>query len=607
MNREVLYADPQLAAYRRGDTAIPGRSWLWPLYGAGLENLGQEGKPILVDTPACGPDQLLVRHDAVGLCFSDTKIIKAGDTHPRLMGRNMKANPVVLGHEVALTVVQVGANLADKFRPGDRFIVQADIYYHGVGLAYGYALQGGLSQYNLVGQEILEGDEGCYLLPVKPETGYAQAALTEPWACVTASYDVIYRVGWKPGGVVLIAAGPGALDHYELGTPYGGGQPPAQVITLGVTGSLLEELRQRASFANSAHDNQSREAELAKSDGFVLTELLAASDSTLAQAKTLAGSVGFDDLVFLGADAALYELVEPSAAKGGQLNLVGAQGFSGTAQVDVGRLHYDYLSLVSTVERVIASAYTPIRTELRAGGSAAFLGAAGPMGQMHVQRALQAREGPRLLIATDLVQERLDVLQTKYAQLIEAKRGVMELSCRTPGNMPPTEFNASLIAATGGAGFDDIVVLVPSPGLIAGSVGMLAENGLMVIFAGLNRGVRAPIDLRLVVNKGIRFTGTSGSAIRDLRNMLNAAESGVLDPNLSVAAIAGLSAVREGLEGVIHQTFPGKIVIYPQILDFPLTAIEDLKDTLPNVYAKLGPHHSWTIEAEAEFLGELLP
>jgi threonine dehydrogenase-like Zn-dependent dehydrogenase len=205
------------------------------------------------------------------------------------------------------------------------------------------------------------------------------------------------------------------------------------------------------------------------------------------------------------------------------------------------------------------------------------------------------------------VQERLDVLQTKYAQLIEAKRGVMELSCRTPGNMPPTEFNASLIAATGGAGFDDIVVLVPSPGLIAGSVGMLAENGLMVIFAGLNRGVRAPIDLRLVVNKGIRFTGTSGSAIRDLRNMLNAAESGVLDPNLSVAAIAGLSAVREGLEGVIHQTFPGKIVIYPQILDFPLTAIEDLKDTLPNVYAKLGPHHSWTIEAEAEFLGELLP
>ncbi len=591
MSRDALYADPKLAAYRRGDQDKPRKSWLWPLYGAGLENLGQDGKPILVDVPECGPDQLLVRHDAVGLCFSDTKIIKAGDTHPRLMGRNMQANPVVLGHEVALTVVQVGAKLVGRFVPGDRFIVQADIYYKGVGLAYGYALQGGLSQYNLVGQEILAGDEGCYLLPIKPETGYAQAALTEPWACVTASYDVLYRVGWKPEGVVLIAAGPGArTDGYELGTPYGGGQPPARVITMGVTGSLLDELRRHS-----------------HADGFALTELGPAGEAIVAQAKAAAGQEGFDDLVLLGADAALYELLEPAAAKGGQLNLVGAQGFSAPAQVDVGRLHYDHLSLVSTMERVIAAAYTPIRTELLSGGKAAFLGAAGPMGQMHVQRALQAPEGPKMLVATDLAQERLDVLQAKYAQLIEAKRGIMEMLCRIPGNMSPAEFNASLMAETGGSGFDDIVVLVPSPGLIAGAVGMLAENGLMIVFAGLNRGVRAPIDLGFVVRKGIRFTGTSGSAIRDLRNMLDAAEGGMLDPNLSVAAVAGLSAVKEGLEGVIHQTFPGKIVIYPQILDFPLTALEDLESALPNVYAVLGPHHSWTVEAEAEFLKELLP
>lgn len=590
MSHDKLYADPKLAAYQQGKTAIPPKYWLWPLYGAELENLGLNGKPIQVDTPSPGPDELLVRHDAVGLCFSDTKIIKAGETHPRLIGRNMKANPVVLGHEVALTVIQVGKNLVGKFKPGERFVVQADIYYKGVGLAYGYALQGGLSQYNLVGKEILEGDEGCYLLPVQPETGYAQAALTEPWACITAAYDVIYRVGWKPGGVVLIVAGPGALADYELGTPYGGGQPPAQAITMGLTGKLLAELRRRA-----------------KADGFKLIELAAPSEATLAEAKAAAGPEGLDDVVFLGADSALYELLEPAAAKGAVLNLVGAQAFSAPAQVDVGRLHYDHLSLVSTNEPLIALAYTPIRTELRPGGYAAFLGAAGPMGQMHVQRALQAREGPKLLIGTDLVPERLAVLETKFAQLIEAKRGIMELSCRTPGTMSAAEFNASLVAATGGAGFDDIVVLVPSPGLIASATGMLAKDGLLVIFAGLNRGVRAAIDLRLVVNKGLRFTGTSGSAIRDMRNMLSAAESGVLDPNLSVAAIAGLGDAKKGIEGVMHQTFAGKIVVYPQILDFPLTALEDLEDILPKVYAKLGPHHSWTVEAEAEFLKELLP
>ena len=75
----------------------------------------------------------------------------------------------------------------------------------------------------------------------------------------------------------------------------------------------------------------------------------------------------------------------------------------------------------------------------------------------------------------------------------------------------------------------------------------------------------------LVVNKGIRFTGTSGSAIRDLRNMLDRRRERALDPNLSVAAISGLGDVKKGLEGVVHQAFTGKVVIYPQILDFPLT------------------------------------
>jgi hypothetical protein len=47
---------------------------------------------------------------------------------------------------------------------------------------------------------ILHGDHGNYLIPVKPDTGYAESALTEPWACVTAAYELKYRTGLKPGG-----------------------------------------------------------------------------------------------------------------------------------------------------------------------------------------------------------------------------------------------------------------------------------------------------------------------------------------------------------------------------------------------------------------------
>lgn len=127
----------------------------------------------------------------------------------------------------------------------------------------------------------------------------------------------------------------------------------------------------------------------------------------------------------------------------------------------------------------------------------------------------------------------------------------------------------------------------------------------MNIFAGLPRGTKAAINLRPVVQSGVRLIGSSGSSIADLRQMLVEAESGRLDPNLSVVAISGLGDAKVGLEGVMSQRFPGKVVIYPQVLDFPLTMLPDLKGRLPRVYALLGPNESWTVEAERAFLEEL--
>jgi len=136
---------------------------------------------------------------------------------------------------------------------------------------------------------------------------------------------------------------------------------------------------------------------------------------------------------------------------------------------------------------------------------------------------------------------------------------------------------------------------------------MMAPGGVMNIFAGLPRGTRAPLDLSGVAARNVRLIGSSGSLIGDLRHMLEVTECGELDPNLSVVAVAGLSAAKEGLDGVMHSRFPGKVVIYPQVLDFPLTMLTDLKDRLPSVYEKLGTNESWSVEAEEAFLREMLP
>ncbi|GAH73857.1 unnamed protein product, partial [marine sediment metagenome] len=100
--------------------------------------------------------------------------------------------------------------------------------------------------------------------------------------------------------------------------------------------------------------------------------------------------------------------------------------------------------------------------------------------------------------------------------------------------------------------------------------------------------------------------GSSGSGIQDLAQTIQMTETGELSPNRAVAGIGGMDAVWDGMEAVRDGTFSGKIVIYPQIANLPLTRLEDLGGILPEVAAKLGPALQWTREAEAALLGHFL-
>src|SRR5574341_559794 len=127
-------------AYRNLNYPLPHDSWAWNLYGAGLENMGRDGRPEQFTIPEPGDDQLLVRIDSVGVCFSDVKILKQGGSHPKLYNRDLVHDPTRLGHEVSLTIVKVGKNLQGIYRPGQRLAVQPDIYQRGKSTAYGYTI-----------------------------------------------------------------------------------------------------------------------------------------------------------------------------------------------------------------------------------------------------------------------------------------------------------------------------------------------------------------------------------------------------------------------------------------------------------------------------------
>ena len=564
----------KLEIYKRAQDPIPPTYRRWHLYGAGLENL----KPAEVPTPEPGPDELLVRHDACGLCFSDIKVIRLGEEHPRIY-RNMKEDPVVLGHEVAMTVMKVGENLKDQYKPGERFTVQPDIYIDGVGYAYGYEIQGGLSQYNIIDQRVLNNDDGNYLIPVRPSTGYAEAGLTEPWACVTAAYELRYRTGLKPGGVTWIIGSKANPEHnYTLSAGFDEASHPDKLLLTDVPDYLADALRARAAAIGGI-------------------EVVDVPDVEKPPVEVV------DDIVLLGANAGLIEKVSPWLNHFGVVAILADEPLDRPVNVDVGRVHYNRWLYVGARGSEIADAYanTPVRSSLKRNGKAWFVGAGGPIGRMHVQRAIQKANGPKTIVCTDVSAHRLQDLDETFGD--EARAKGIDFICLNPMEGEAYEAGMAPFKETG---FDDIIVLAPIPPVIADAANWLAPEGVMNIFAGVARGTTAPLDLSNLYMKDVRFIGHSASSFDDLKLMLHETESGELSPNRSVAAIGSLGAAKDGLQAVQDQVYPGKVVIYINIKDFPLTAVPDLKDVLPSVYAKLKDGREWTNEAEAEFLRIML-
>ncbi len=559
---------------------LPDTMLTWPLYGAGLENLGRGGRPLRWPTPRPAPDQILVRSDAVGLCYSDVKVIRQGSAHPRLYGRDLAARPIVQGHEVALTVVEVGEAWRDRFQPGQRIALQADIYYRGKNLAYGYVFAGGLAQYSLLGPAVLDGDEGCYVIPVPDGLGYAEVALTEPWACVEAAYAPRRRVSVKPGGTLWLLGKPGLTAAYRLGLAFAGG-PPARVIATDVPEALHRELH-AAGVPHAIRD-----------------DVAPADYAALAEAET---SADFDDIIVLDPDAERLEAAGRVVSTAGVIAMIGEQPLARPVAVDVGRIHYDYVVYLGKSGHDIGAAYGAVcnRSEVRPGGVAWIVGGGGPMGRMHLQRMLEMPAGPAKIVVAETNLVRNADLVGSFGPL--ARNKGIELTVINPKLMTEPELVAALREAHGGRKFDDIVVIVASVPAIEAALPQLACDGLLVVFGGLARGTLAQLDLSQIYLGCVQITGSAGSTIRDQAAVLGKVAAGHLSTASAVAAVGGLDAARDGMLGLMEGRFPGKMVVYPQVEAFPLTGLADLKTVAPSVYDLLGPGGGWTREAEAAFL-----
>jgi L-iditol 2-dehydrogenase len=165
--------------------------------------------------PQIGDAEVLVQIGACALCGSDVRTFRHG-------ARNID-RPVVLGHELSGTLVEIGAAVSG-YRTGQRVAVAPAIpcgeciYCRRSAetmcerlRSIGYEFDGGLAEFMAVPASAVRA--GC-VNPVPDAVPFAEAAIAEPLACVINAQELL-RVG-EGDTVVVIGAGPVGCLHAGL-------------------------------------------------------------------------------------------------------------------------------------------------------------------------------------------------------------------------------------------------------------------------------------------------------------------------------------------------------------------------------------------------------
>lgn len=516
-----------------GGTRILNRSW--PFRGGEARDIGVDRAPVAAPLEGARPDEVIARVDAVCICSSDIKLIRMGANHPLFAARDLSREPLILGHEMALTVHEVGENWRHLYYPGQRLGLQPAITLDGKRTTIGIDRPGAFCQYLRLPAEILSGDVP-YVFDVPEALSAAEVAMLEPYSCVEAAYRANSRITLKGGGRLLVICTEGA-----------------EAATLDLEIQVSETVLVNAPPAL---------AEWA--DAHAAQTVRLAADEALPDGS-------FDDIILCGTyDPSLVEAMLGRLADGGLLAIIASDADGAGVAVDAARIHYRQISIVGAPGPSIEDAFSPQRNrfELLKDGVLLVLGAGGAMGRIHLHRAIEMEDGPRTIIATSRQGARLEALARDFGPLAQARNKRLVVVA----DNDVTE----RIAAIAPDGCDDVAVVAPDAVTVERGAGFMRPGGLLVIFAGMPFGQPCRLPLGRVASHGARFTGSTGSAVADQLRVLDRVLAGRLDLASNLEAVSGFRHLPEAVEAVSAGRVSGKVAIYPFVEDLPMTPVAQL-------------------------------
>lgn len=301
------------------------------------------------ELPQLRDNEILAKVVSDSLCMSSYKASSQGTDHKRIPD-DVAENPIIIGHEFAGELVEVGSKWAHKFKAGDKFSIQPALYYEDgpVGIlsapGYSYKFIGGDATYVIIPNEVMAKD--C-LLAYQGE-GYYPASLAEPLSCVIGAMHANYHT--TPGsykhsmeivdrGKMAILAGVGPMGlaaiNYVLRRE---DRKPSLLVVTDVDQTRLDR-------AASIYT-----VEFAASRGIDLKYINTGKMGNPAEElKMISGDSGYDDVFVFAPVKPVVEQGDAILAFDGCLNFfAGPSDPNFSAMFNFYNVHYSYTHIVGT-------------------------------------------------------------------------------------------------------------------------------------------------------------------------------------------------------------------------------------------------------------------
>lgn len=301
------------------------------------------------ELPAIKENEILAKVICDSICMSSYKASNQGSDHKRIPD-DVNKNPIIIGHEFAGELVEIGAKWQSEFKSGDKFSIQPALNFKDgpVGIlsapGYSYHHVGGDATYVIIPNEVME--LGC-LLPYKGE-GFYPASLSEPLSCVIgaihANYHTtpgtyVHNMEIVDGGKMALLAGVGPMGlaaiNYILRRE---DRKPSLLVVTDIDQTRLD----RAASLYSV--------EFAASQGIDLRYVnTGAMKDAASGLKEISNNEGYNDVFVFAPVASVIEQADAILGFDGCLNFFAGPSnseFKGT--LNFYNVHYAYTHVVGT-------------------------------------------------------------------------------------------------------------------------------------------------------------------------------------------------------------------------------------------------------------------